>query len=63
MEVFNSANNLMEELKCLRLFDALVLYDVVKELATVGVLHDQIQLLRRLNNLVELNDVGVPDHF
>ena len=61
MEVLDTCNDLVEEFERLRLLDPLILDNVVEELAPVGILHDQVQLLRRLNNLVKLNDVRVSD--
>ena len=40
VEVFDTGNDLVEEFERLRLFHSLVLHDVVKKLATVGVFHD-----------------------
>ena len=51
----------MEELASQSVLDSLVPHDAVEELSPVCVLHDQIQFPLGLNNLVELNDVGVPD--
>lgn len=41
----------------------LLLGDVVEELATRAVLHDQEEVLGRLDNLVELDEVRVADQF
>jgi len=51
MKVFNACYDLMEEFASLSLFDSLVLHNVVKELASTCILHDQVELLRSLNNL------------
>jgi hypothetical protein len=51
VKVFDACYDLMEELASLGLFDSLVLHDVVKELASTCILHDQVELLRGLNNL------------
>ena len=53
----------MEEADCCRFLDSLVLHDVVKQFAATCILHDQVELLRCLNDLVELDDVRVPDHL
>jgi len=42
---------------------SLVLDDVVKEFAIGAVLHNEIQLSLGFNNLVELNDVWMPNFF
>lgn len=51
MKVFNACYDLMEEFASLCLFDSLVLHDVVKELASTCILHDQVELLGCLDNL------------
>ena len=63
MQVLNSCYDLMEEFDGNRLFDSLVLHDVIEQLAATSVLHDQVELLRGLNDLIELDDVRVPDHL
>jgi hypothetical protein len=40
VQIFHTANNLVEELKRLRFFDTLVLHDEVKKLTSICVLHD-----------------------
>ena len=51
MKVFNACYDLMEKFASLSLFDSLVLHNVVKELASTCILHDQVELLRSLDNL------------
>jgi hypothetical protein len=51
VKVFNTSYDLMEEFASLCLFDSLVLHDKVKELTSTRILHDQVELLRSLNNL------------
>lgn len=63
VQILHTTNNLVEELERLGLFDALVLHDVVEELASISVLHDQVKLLGRLDDLVKLNDIWVSNHF
>ena len=63
MEILYAGNYLVEQLASLGLFDSLISYDIVKELSTLGILHDQVQLFWRFYNLVKLDDVWVPDHF
>jgi hypothetical protein len=53
VKVFNTSYDLMEELASLCLFDPLVLHDEVKELTSTRILHDQVELLRGLNNLLK----------
>lgn len=53
VKVFNACYDLMEEFASLGLFDPLVLHNVVKELASTRILHDQVELLGRLDNLLK----------
>jgi hypothetical protein len=53
VKVFNACYDLMEELASLCLFDPLVLHNEVKELTSTRILHDQVELLRSLNNLLK----------
>ena len=41
----------------------MAIHDVVEDLTTLRVLHNEVQLLRRLDDFVELDDVRVADHF
>ena len=63
VEVFDSSNNLMEEFEGCGLLHSLVLDNEVKKLATISILHDQVELLRGFYDFIKLNDVWVPDHF
>ena len=63
VKVFDTTDDLLEELAGLCFLQLLLLHDVVKEFASVDELHDQKQLLWRLDDLEELNDVGVPDQL
>ena len=60
MEVLDSRDDLLVKLASLRFFQALVLDDVVEELSAWDILSDKVELLWRLNDFVELNNVGVP---
>jgi hypothetical protein len=51
VKVFNTSYDLMEELASLCLFDSLVLHNEVEELTSTRILHDQVELLRSLNDL------------
>ena len=61
--VLNTAQKLLEELACLLLLDTLVLDDVVKELTSRGVLHDEIELLRSLDYLIQLHNMRMLNNF
>lgn len=51
MQIFNTGDNLMEELACFRFFDSLVLNDVIKEFTTTCILHNKVQLFWGFDNL------------
>jgi hypothetical protein len=53
MQVLNSSYNLVEKFASFWFFDSLVGNDVVKEFSSTGIFHYQIELLGRLNNLLE----------
>ena len=63
VKVLNSSDDLMKELESLRLFYSLVLDDVIEELSSISILHDQVKLLWRLNDLIQLNNIWVADHL
>ena len=54
---------MLEELARLGLLQLLFLDDIVEQLAATHKLHDKEQLLRRLDNLEELDDVRMPDQL
>ena len=63
MQILDAADDLLEEFAGLGLLELLLFDDVVEELAAAHELHDQKQLLRRLDDLEQLDDVRVPDQL
>ena len=63
VEVLDTGNDLVEKLQSLRLLNSLVLHDKVKELTLTRVLHDEVELLGSFDNLIQLDDVWVSNHF
>ena len=61
VQVFDSADYLLEELASLSLFELLFLDDVVEKLAAADKLHDEEELLWRLNDFKQLDDIRVSD--
>ena len=61
MEVLYPSDNLMKEPAGLWLLDSLALNDIIKEFSSTSILHDQVQLFRRLDNFVKLDYMRVPD--
>ena len=53
----------MEEFNCHRLFHSVIFNDMVKKLTTTDILHDEVQLFWSLNNFVQLDNIGMPDHL
>ena len=51
VQVFDACNDLMKELASLSFLDSLVLHDEVEELTSTRILHDQVELFRRLDYL------------
>ena len=73
VHVLDAGEELLQEARGLLLLDAAVRDDVVEELAARRVLHDQVELLVRLDDLragegaapyfVELHELRVPNYF
>lgn len=62
VDILNSVDDLLEIEFSLLLGDALAL-DVVEELAVVGQLHDDEDIVVSIQDLVELDNVGVVDEL
>jgi hypothetical protein len=63
MEVFNAADDLLEKFACLWFLELLLLHDVVKEFTSTHELHNQEELFRGLDDLEQLDNVGMSDHL
>ena len=63
VKVFDTGDDLMEKFEGLWLLHSLILDDVVEKLATISILHDEVQLLGRLDDFIELDNVRVSDHL
>lgn len=59
VDVVDARNELLEVLACLLFLQFLVLHNEVEQLAALHELHDQIEVLLRLNDLVDLHHVGM----
>lgn len=57
--VVDSCNQLLEVLGSLCLLEFLVLNNHVEQFTPTGVLHDKVKVLLSLNDLVDLNHVGM----
>lgn len=63
MQIFNASDYLMEKFDSERFLNSLIFYDKVKKFAARCILHDQVELFWRLNNLIELDNMRVSYHF
>ncbi len=61
--VFDTGEDLLKELASLFLFQASVCDYVIEEFSPRGVLHDQVQLFRGLNDLIKLDDIRVTNEL
>jgi len=61
VNVFDSRNQFKVELAGLFLSKPGVSHDIIKEFSTVCILHDHIELLLSLNNLIQLNYIWMSD--
>lgn len=61
VHVLNGREYLGEKSGSLLLLDVALLHDVVEEVAAGAVLHDDVVVSRRLQELVELGNVWVPE--
>jgi hypothetical protein len=63
MDIFNTGNEFKVKFAGLFLGESGMPHDVVEELSPITVLHDHVQLFFSLNDLVKLNNIGMPDLF
>jgi hypothetical protein len=61
VQVLHSIHDLLEEPACLVLLDSSLSHDVVEQLSSTSILHDQVEFLLGFNDLKELDDVGMSD--
>jgi hypothetical protein len=63
MEVRYATNDMLEEATSLEFIYFVAIDDVIEQLALLNVLHDEEEVLRSLNNFVQLDDARVPDQL
>ena len=63
VKVFHTGQDLVEKATGFTILESPLLDDVVEELTTWCVLHDQEQLLRRFNNFIQLHDVRMSHYL
>ena len=63
MEILYPRYYLLEELACKRFIELLMLDYVVEQLTAWHVLHDQVELSRSFDDLIQLHDVRVSGHL
>ena len=62
-KVCESRDELLEQLAGFFLLELVLAGDKTEQLAIATVLHDKEEFVRRLNSLVQLDDVRMADHF
>lgn len=63
MKVLHPEHNLPEDQRRFCLLDPLLSHNLIKQVPTLGVLHNQVQLLRGFNDLIKLYDKRVSEFF
>ena len=63
VQIFDSSKNLVEKAAGFPVLEPFLLHNMVKELTTRSVLHDQEQLFGCFNNFVQLDYVGMSDYL
>jgi hypothetical protein len=63
MTVLDTADDLIEYLTSFILIHSLLLDDVVKQFSSTKKLHDQEKIFWRLNDLIQLDDIGMTNKF
>lgn len=59
VDVVNRSHQLLKVLAGLLLLESLILYNDLKELASLGKFHDQVEVVVCFNDFIELDYVGV----
>jgi hypothetical protein len=62
-QVLDSREYLLEEFTSLFLLEFSVLYNIIKEFSTAGVLHDQVKLLWSFDYFIKLYDIRMSYQF
>ena len=61
MYIFNSTHDLLIKLACFWLLEATLRHNIIEELSTAGVFHNEVQLFWRFNNFIKLYNIWVSD--
>jgi len=59
VDLLNTTQNLLLKSRGFFLFDALISDNIVEQFSSTGKLHDELQLLWRFDDFLELDYVGV----
>lgn len=59
MQVFDTCHDLLEKPGSLFILQPLLLHNIVEQFATRRILHDEEELARRFNDLIQLHNVRV----
>lgn len=63
MNVINTGNDLLHEFDSLRLIKPFPFDNVIKQLSTLCVFHDEMNVSFCFDNFVELNDIWMTQYF
>ena len=61
MQILQPTNQLLKQLTSLLLFNPPIIYNILKQLSILTIFHHKEQVLGSLNNLIELDDIRMPD--
>jgi hypothetical protein len=61
VQMLYTLHYLTEEFSRIDIIDAAILHDVVEKLTSVRMFHDEVQFTFSLDNLIQLNDPGMPN--
>lgn len=63
MDILNSRQNLLHKLDGFLLIESFSLDDIIEQLSTLCIFHYKVNVGFRLDDLIELDDIGMPEYF
>jgi hypothetical protein len=63
MDILDATDDLLKHFAGFFLSHSLLGHDIIEKLSVFHILHNEKKVFRSFNDLVELDDVGVPDEF
>ncbi len=61
MTIVDTIHNLMEKTNCIAFLDASMGHNIIKQFTTRGIAHDEENILGRIHNLIQLDDIWMVD--